>query len=334
MLRMFTKPRASVSQLFSSAKLPVTISHSQDFHSAAHAHDKAKAGYDFANHKKPICHYKRRKRRRYRYADNRTAALAFPYEQETLNRHRSDASQLLALSKKNIIEHAARRVDLFFYTLVAYYQTGLNPVRGKTYWQHGVGRNSLKKSITQACHSSFFGSFQDGTFVCRDGLLSNTHFLQSLNATMELPWFVNKLDDEFENTAKCRESSIQILQRVSKGKINPVQGLEAFLSLMSDVLFKLENGKKVDAESRVYLDRKRDHLTREDKLTLLSWVKGGTLKNHWDAALKKPNKDYIRMLLRMPVSQAFNDKNVLHCTSAMQQEILSSDESESYQVTL
>ncbi|MDI1351997.1 MAG: hypothetical protein PSV35_04390, partial [bacterium] len=64
-----------------------------------------------------------KKRRRFSYSANITASLALPYTIDKLVERKSDFRTLLNMSQNNIIEHANRRVDLFFYTLVAYYNT-------------------------------------------------------------------------------------------------------------------------------------------------------------------------------------------------------------------
>jgi len=81
------------------------------------------------------------KRKRFHYKDNLTAALSLPYSKNELEELQDDPNALLEISKKYVIEHANRRVDLFFYTLIAYYQSSVFPMSGHTNLQHGTGRN-------------------------------------------------------------------------------------------------------------------------------------------------------------------------------------------------
>ena len=141
-------------------------------------------------------------------------------------------------------------MELFFYTLIAYHNTGYTPDRGHTVLQFGRGRNSHQgENITQACHSSFFSAFVDNspkTQSCESGnefqhsLLTGTHLLNSLSSTVELPGFVNKLDDELETTCKCRETGLNILQQVSLGHISPIDGMNQFFKMMEKAFSDIE----------------------------------------------------------------------------------------------
>lgn len=175
-----------------------------------------------------------KKRKRYDYSTNHSAALALPVSTPELNQKKNDSDSLVNLSKDLIVEHAARRVDLFFYTLIAYYQTQASPQLGHTELQHGRGRSSHNINITQACHSSFTPSLIDENMNSEEytSILHGTHFMDSINSTIELPAIVNKFDDELENTYSCRKKSLEIIRQVSLGKINPIQGLNQFLNMM------------------------------------------------------------------------------------------------------
>ncbi|KTD40426.1 hypothetical protein [Legionella parisiensis] len=244
-----------------------------------------------------------KKRHRSEYKDNYSAALNLPYSNHQLAIKHHDQNALLAMSKKNIIEHANRRIDLFFYTLIAYYKTGILPIYGHTTLQHGRGRTTRRNtSISEACHSSLTPSFVDRTIYQNNqtrekhkSLLSDTHFMDSLNSTVELPPFVNDLDDLLENA--LREKSLTILREVSLGTLNPITGLTRFLQIMSTVL----KGLKEDAENKNKSALSQHHLIKQQPITpnLIELVKTGSLSTTYLPEKQIANDDYIQLLLRM-----------------------------------
>ncbi|KTD43751.1 hypothetical protein [Legionella oakridgensis] len=245
--------------------------------------------------------FTRKKRARFDYSDNHSAALALPYSQQELERKQDDQQALLAMSKKNVIEHANRRVDLFFYTLIAYYKTGIVPTSGHTNLQHGKGRHaSTQRTITEACHSSLIPSLLDKTIYERGGkrrksLICNTHFMDSLNSTVELPSFVNDFDDLLESA--CRESCLKILDDVSVGIINPIEGLSAFLNMMQNIL----NNFKRQAERENHSAVTRHSLlgSRGINLKMIDLVMHGTLSTTFSTETKAASDDYIQLMLRI-----------------------------------
>jgi hypothetical protein len=64
-----------------------------------------------------------KKRNRSEYEENYSAALALPCATDELEALKDHSTALPDITKNFIIEHASRRVDLFFYTLVAYYNS-------------------------------------------------------------------------------------------------------------------------------------------------------------------------------------------------------------------
>src|SRR5437762_863875 len=97
-----------------------------------------------------------KQRKKSSFYDNYVASISLPLSTKEIRSNRSNPQRLLELSKEYIIEHASRRVDLFFYTLIAYYKTRCFPIQGDTLFQHGYGRKTVKRvELTQACHSSF-----------------------------------------------------------------------------------------------------------------------------------------------------------------------------------
>ena len=151
------------------------------------------------------------------------------------------------LNPAMIEEHAARRVDLFFYLLVAYYKTGLTVSSDKTNQQHGKGSNEKN---TNACHSSILPAVWDSEVLkqehnhgtranfkplkVRTGILEGTSLEEAQNSTVELSKAVNYFDSNWiegkaDNQSKMRSKSLSILNDVSKGALTPDAGLLAFL---------------------------------------------------------------------------------------------------------
>lgn len=248
-----------------------------------------------------------RKRARFDYQSNYTFALALPYSRTQLNHQWDDEAALLNLCKNHIIEHATRRVDLFFYTLIAYYQSTILPVEGHTSLQHGIGQIITDKGLgTQACHSSFTPALLDETIFKNKGdevkyksLLCGTHFLESLNATVELPPFVNLFDDILESI--CRPKSMAILHNVSLDKMDPIEGLVDFLGMMSVILQEF----KRQASSEKYTSLTYPNLPGQRYVhpKLIDLIIEGTLDNAYDTESNTVNDCYVQLLLRMTAEE-------------------------------
>lgn len=279
-----------------------------------------------------------KKRSRFSYNDNRSAALSLPYSSDQLVTKQNDPQELLALSKASIIEHSNRRVDLFFYTLIAYYKTSFFPTYAQTILQHGTGRTVDDECITEACHSSFTPSLLDNIiYQNKDtgeklkSLLSKTHLMDNLNSTVELPPFVNDLDDVLENT--CRPQCIEIIRRTSIGEINPIEGLTIFLKMMHDVLTDLKE-KSESKSSSVCLP----HSFLKQKSinpALIDLVTTGTLSDTFSDETQTVTDEYIQLLLRMkPDEKKLCDKKgnkekiYLKKITEIQDEILQSNSSQ------
>ncbi|CEG58887.1 hypothetical protein [Legionella fallonii] len=244
-----------------------------------------------------------KRRKRFDYVDNYSAALALPYSNEALRQNQNEQSALLAMSKDNVIEHSNRRVDLFFYTLVAYYKTMFIPVRGHTHLQHGRGRHVCDdKCVTEACHSSFTPAVVDKTIYQnsrfskkRRSLLCGTHLLESLNSTVELPSVANDLDDVLEKIYGDR--CLQILREVSLGRSSPIDGLNQFLKEIQEVL--------IDIQQQIATNKYSSLLShslvgkREDHSNLIELVLRGTLRTTLSKKTQKASDEYIQLLLRL-----------------------------------
>ncbi|KTD54294.1 hypothetical protein Lsai_3116 [Legionella sainthelensi] len=243
-----------------------------------------------------------KKRNRFSYNNNQSAALSLPYSNDQLVTKQNNPDELLALSKASIIEHANRRVDLFFYTLIAYYKTSFFPTYTQTTLQYGKGRTIDDGCITEACHSSFTPSLLDNIIYRNKetgeklkSLLSNTHLLDNLNSTVELPSFVNDLDDVLENT--CRPQCLEIIRRTSIGEINPIQGLTIFLTMMQNVLRDLK--EKAEPKSTSCFSQHSFLKQKSINPVLIDLVTTGTLSDTFSDETQTVTDEYIQLLLRM-----------------------------------
>lgn len=242
-----------------------------------------------------------RKRIRVDAQRNDTCALTLDFSPAQLVSKLDDETALLSLCENYIIEHASRRVDLFFYTLVAYYQTSILPIEGHTNFQYGIGQ-SIGSSGTQACHSSFTPSLLDITIFKNEenevkykSLLSRTHLAQSLNATVELPAFVNAFDDILESI--CRPMCLEIICEVSSDSLNPIKGLSRFLSMMDTILQDFK--QQASSEKYTALTYPKLHIHRYVNPKLIDLIIKGTLDASYDSKTNTVSERYLQLLLRL-----------------------------------
>ena len=197
-----------------------------------------------------------------KYSDNKTASL-----EAIITSTRS------VIDSKLIELHASRRVDLFFFILIAYYKTNLRVEIEDTHIQHGMGKKNItSNNNTVGCHSAILPSVFDtrhqespahihstrhnpGAIFYRTSILNNTDFEHSLNATVQLHESVNYFDSHFiegqssasEGGGKMRIVALAILNQVSRGEIDPIIGMKYFFQSMYTHLLKIKN---------CYLERK------------------------------------------------------------------------------
>ncbi|MDX1900890.1 MAG: hypothetical protein SFW66_02670 [Gammaproteobacteria bacterium] len=260
---------------------------------------------------------------RYHYSENYTGALVLPITDEELIAAHASPIKLLELSRENIRLHAKFRVDLFFYLLVAYYKTGLTPQLAPTVLQFGRGRHLHGKTMTQGCHSSLIPSLIDQNTLSppQKCILSNTHFMNSLNMTVELPSWVNTwLDNRLEQNLQCRKNALKVLCHTAADEMNPIDGLEKLLHLLDQAFNQIETRLS-----------HKENLPLVVQKSLLELTRQGTFENHWDDKKQKLNNDYIESLLMLTPfqkQQTQNSKQKLNIwhqkMSELQQEILSS----------
>ena len=234
-----------------------------------------------------------------KYEKNVTCARKLELEAEEIAQ---PALEQIGAAKDLIIWHATRRVDFFFYLLVAYYGKKCTVEIVPTTLQHGQGSTAKH---THACHSSLFPAVADDAQpdkardvrVLRDGtaaqkkrsLLDGTFFSQTLNATVELPRAVNGVDGHFEGRKKptqYRRDCLDIINQVATQAIDPIAGLQEFLGVTAKFFTSKQTVSYIKAS--------------EVKKKILQYEKTGM----FSMTEKKGEelvvcKDYVEMMLRL-----------------------------------
>lgn len=151
--------------------------------------------------------------------------------------------------------HASLRVDLFFFTLIAYYNSGL-----QVNIEHTNRQNGKSHHDNRACHSAILTSLWDTENEYpahryntrntkklprsyRTSILNGTHFEDSLNLTVELDKSVNYFDTyyiEGNKNTLMRTTALDILNQVSKKRLDPIQGMNQFLTCIHEHFLKIK----------------------------------------------------------------------------------------------
>lgn len=183
--------------------------------------------------------------------NNSSLAMSYPVLKEMKRLHQKqiaaetdDEVSTIILKKVELVaglirEHAARRVDLFFYLLIAVYGTNYNIEKTTTIKQNGVGHNNLG---TQAAHASLFPHIKltqksSWRFFLKPPILfENTYFDDALNMTVELPQIVNVFDGMLEGKktpSTYVHDLTKVLNQVSMKEKTPAEGMYLFFKIMS-----------------------------------------------------------------------------------------------------
>ena len=248
--------------------------------------------------------------------DQLSAAKSFSFEQTKVNRkvHRNLSINLTPSLRRNdnvvstesllsqilnsydkIIEHASRRIDFCFYTLLYYYNTKRHIIIGQTLAQYGQGEGKF----TGAAHSAFIANpyvFLNCFSVDGNPLImtlnQDNHFFRSLNSTIELPVCVNQFDSLLENKintpSKWRRAFLTILNQVSFGIRNPISGLTDLFTVMQDFFNEIRI---------TYLSSRE-----QTKYVIFSLQYKGTFSG-WDDTKDQIKPDYLSSMLRIHSQQ-------------------------------
>lgn len=227
------------------------------------------------------------------YKDNITYALSTliktdkkPTEKELNNPRR--LARVVKEHEATIVEHAHRRVELFFLLCVAIYNKKKEIKLTHTGTQHGKGTEGFRHV---GAHSSLFTGI-------KPGILKGTQLAEALNSTVEVPDCVNKFDSICEGnnsrTVGLRQKLLPTLQKVSSGIITPIEAMAFFFSNMQDFF----NGKGVEnskAATPRTPSRVKQYIRRQQKKGTFSWT---------DSSGKAPSVEALAAWTRSSYSAA------------------------------
>ncbi|MFI4919099.1 MAG: hypothetical protein ACHP65_06050 [Legionellales bacterium] len=240
---------------------------------------------------------KKSDRKKTTFRDNKTISIG------------QDAELNEVLDPGLIVEHAQRRVDLFFYMLIAYYKTQVTAQIDTTVLQHGIGTKTMP-----ACHSAILPAICDsvttsaahahvtrtnpGFFNKKNSMLHGTHFQHSLNSTIALHASVNYFDTHYIEGRvaedKMRNKSIQIVNRVSQGELDPIAGTLQFLTALRSTFDSVKDN---------YFS-KHELVTspKETRALIFNSQVQGSFQHTWHenkGMSARMNDDYVHCLLRL-----------------------------------
>ncbi len=223
-----------------------------------------------------------------------------------------------------IKEHAARRIDLIFYLMMAMYGREVVAEKIHTNKQHGEG---TKKMALEGCHSCLFPSIQlskpssgsklwDLASSTYDRITSNTfedimtrHLGESFNITAEMISLVNDFDQFVEGHSiqgKEVKAILEICNNVSHNKIDPMEGMSAVLAVFRNFFnrFEEEHLSKNPSSKPKGKQPKDPHARREKDIKyknamrkIMHYEAVGTFDAANAAGKIDPN--YIYLLLRL-----------------------------------
>jgi hypothetical protein len=250
---------------------------------------------------------KRRSRRFSPYESNRTAARQARYSHQH-ERGQSFFEHLELIDR--IHDHAYRRIQLFYYLLLVYWKEGVRVEMKPTVLQHGSSR-CLQCS---AAHSSLLPNVVDSK-----GVFPEVCYLRdSLNATVEMPDYVNYYDGVIEKA--MRPKALNLLNQVSLNGLHPYVALQTFINQMHQFFEKSREmtRKKISLANRIFEILKnfedstgqKDH-TVQNELKLLKKKYRGC-KGY---ALSATIKTYTSEKIAMAVSSLYRSLTVLETQS-------------------
>lgn len=240
------------------------------------------------------------------------------------------------LLEYEIMEHAQRRVDLYFYLLVAVYKQNANIVKVFTQKQHGAG---TKEYGTHACHASLFPNVllqypqtklsYFWTAIVTPFAFAGTHFEDANNMTTELLPLANEFDAHLESANPGQKSVpsqyvkklLIDLNLVSQGKMTPIEAMNSFLITMK--LFFDDFEKKLDGTEMPKKRRRKIHDCEEKEENIDPYKfphsMHRAMRKIWELQLtgtlraKADNEDcvdhdYLCSLLRVPPDQILNTR--------------------------
>jgi hypothetical protein len=197
----------------------------------------------------------------------------------------------LAIALKNDFRnHFEMRIQLFFSLLISSYKTDFIFKKFKTYKQ--VGLKNIKDSCdlveAHSCILPSLSCMTKGNFEKHflnnddnDGpepfvYAANSSFQNTLNSTVKLPSFANRIDslmermdEKFTLNQSFRNYCVDILNLNSSGKIDPEIGLKRFLKTAEKVLNKIKseyviNNKAGAIVLKCYLAKLENYISKTE----------------------------------------------------------------------
>lgn len=231
-----------------------------------------------------------------------------------------------------IKEHANRRVDLFFYLCVLVYKTNVIVEKGSTVRQHGDGDGAVG---TAACHSSLIPNpvFKPGPTLTDTAISQLPTFVRSLlsyfssehaaelqedcedlfirdtfNMTVILPVIVNKFDNLLEGTvtnpSELVLKALEIVNRTSRGEINPLQAMDEFGAAINAYF----NGQEIKYNDEI-LKPKDDTKNAQSLALILKYQREGT---HRVIQPRTGKADRGHFFMLLDAKTYFNSTTTLH----------------------
>lgn len=193
---------------------------------------------------------RKRKRTYYAYSSNITISRSSEYPHKPgIRPSDSEFKQW----RNVVIDHAYRRMQIFYYQLLFYFQEHCSVMQEKTLSQHG--KSSC--CCCSAAHSAILPNLKDEKRLMSQKL----HLYHTMNSTIEMPAIVNAVDCVIEN--QIRSTALDLIHLTSLNNLHPYAALTLFAEKLAE-FFAL--GKK-ETELRLSLLDKIEHL--EEKIHCL-----------------------------------------------------------------
>lgn len=208
---------------------------------------------------------KARKRRRtyYGYTTNTTIAILNEYPHEKgIGPYEPEFQKWHSVIK----DHAYRRMQLFYYQLLFYFQENCRVTRGRTLSQHGRS----KCPCCSAAHSAILPNLVD-----EKGLMKNDlHLYHNLNSTIEMPDIVNIFDCVIE--MQMRPVALHLINLCAFNELHPYEALTIFAEKFAKffALSKSESEYRTAMLERIdLLEKLIKELEEEEPVNPVDWTR-------------------------------------------------------------
>jgi hypothetical protein len=206
---------------------------------------------------------KRRRRTCYPYASNLTIArLSQIAHDHGINPFAPDLSSW----NQVIIDHAYRRIQLFYCQLLFYFKEDCKVTQAPTISQHGKGGCHC----LSAAHSSILPNLHDDKTL----MAVNLSLYHNMNSTIEMPEIVNLYDCVIEG--QMRAQALALINCTSIEGLHPYEALEIFVEKIQDffIASRKEIQTKLNLLSRIVsLEQELVKLETNQKEDPVTWIR-------------------------------------------------------------